>query len=472
MFIGAVPNEVVQQMLATVRFDEWRDVFIGCSGSFRVDRAVKMRHPQVRVHSNDVSLLTCSIGALAMRREFDIRFKGALQFVEEMLQDASFETRVAAVMVACAMGQYTGKNEFARSHFEHYRKRFAEFTADAAERLQKLVSEVQIEEFHAGDFRLQIDRAEKVGGGFACFAPTYKGGYERLYRLVNENTEWTPPEYGMWDPRQLPALMDDLDRRGIPYCVFSDTLLEGRSPNTEFRGSNKPVFTYARERGASFRRRVAREQRFKYTPIDAAAIGPGSKVEVRIADGAQMNYLKNVYLAKGIQHTSGQMNYLVFVDGQLVGGFIFTQSKFGDRTRELYLLSDFSISRERKLSKLVAMLATSRDVIRPINRKMLVDIQELKTTAFTTAPVSMKYRGIYELTKRADDHLQYSARVRDESLQEVFDEWFQRYGTVEEGKGQAGRAGRPTAGGRQGGGGEGGRKPGGPGDADRPPQAV
>jgi hypothetical protein len=434
MFVGAVPKEVVQQMLATVAFEEWGDVFIGCSGSFRVDRAIKMRHPQLRIYSNDVSLLTCSVGALAMKREFSISFKDRLQFVEDMLgPNASFENRVAAVMVACAMGQYTGKNEFARSHFAHYERRFAEFTADAVPKLQQLVGEVNIEEFYAGDFLLQVDRAAEKGGGFACFAPTYKGGYERIYKLVNENTEWEPPQYGMWDPKQLPTLLADLDERGIPYCVFSDQLIEGRQPQTEFRGSNKPVWTYSRSRAASVRRRTIAEKPFKYTPIDAAKIGPGSRVEVRVADGKAMNYLKNVYLSKGIHHVTGQWNYLVYVDGMLVGGFIFSTTRFGDPTRELYLLSDFSISRERKLSKLVAMMATSRDVTRPIDRKLMVRIEEIHTTAFTRNAVSMKYRGIYEITKRADDHLQYMARIRDLTIQETFDEWLAKYGGGEPG---------------------------------------
>jgi hypothetical protein len=43
MFIGAVPKEVVGQVLSTVPFDAWGDVYVGCSGSFRFDRAVKMR---------------------------------------------------------------------------------------------------------------------------------------------------------------------------------------------------------------------------------------------------------------------------------------------------------------------------------------------------------------------------------------------------------------------------------------------
>jgi len=180
MFIGAVPKEVVGQVLSTVPFDAWGDVYVGCSGSFRFDRAVKMRHPGCRVYSNDVSLLTCSIGALAMGREFEIRFKGELEFVEAAIAGLDFRARVAAVMVASAMGKFTSRNEYARVHFRHYREHFRMFVDQAPPKLAALVAEIKIEDYYAGDFIEQADRAEKSGGGMACFAPTYKGGYERI----------------------------------------------------------------------------------------------------------------------------------------------------------------------------------------------------------------------------------------------------------------------------------------------------
>jgi hypothetical protein len=436
-FIGAVPKEVVSQMLATVPFDQWGSVHVGCSGSFRIDRAVKMRHPAVRVYGNDVSLLTCCLGALAMRREFDFRFKGELEFVEAHLAGCDFKTRVAAVEVAVAMSQYGGKNEFAIKHRAHYRNRFAEFTADTIPKLDAFIEEVQLEDFFAGDFRDQITRAEEAGGGFVCFAPTYKGGYERMYRFLHENVEWTPPPYNVWNPKDVPVLLNELDGRGLPYCVVTDQLLDGREPNTEYRGSNKPVYTYSRGRGASILKRAPRAKPFRYTPIDAEKIGPGSRVDVRMSDSACLAFLKNVYLAKGIRHVAGNYNYLVYVDDMLVGGFTYALTKFGDPVTELYLLSDFAISRERRLSKLVAMLTLSRDVIAPINRKMIADFRRITTTAFTANAVSMKYRGIYEVSKRAEEHIQYEGTVTDRSLQETFDEWLEKFG----GTGTTGGAG-------------------------------
>ena len=62
MFTGAVPRAVVEQILRTVDFGVWGDVYVCCSGSFRVDRAIKEHHPNARIHSNDVSLLSCGLG--------------------------------------------------------------------------------------------------------------------------------------------------------------------------------------------------------------------------------------------------------------------------------------------------------------------------------------------------------------------------------------------------------------------------
>jgi hypothetical protein len=42
-------------------------------------------HPTVRVRLNDVSLTSCSLGALATGVEFPIRFRGWLAFMEDAL---------------------------------------------------------------------------------------------------------------------------------------------------------------------------------------------------------------------------------------------------------------------------------------------------------------------------------------------------------------------------------------------------
>src|SRR5271166_3548301 len=95
MFVGAVPRQAVEQITRVVPFGDWREVFVGCSGSFRFDRAVKARYPATLVHSNDVSLLSCSLGALVTGAEFPIAFTGRLAFMEDTLASQPFAARVA-----------------------------------------------------------------------------------------------------------------------------------------------------------------------------------------------------------------------------------------------------------------------------------------------------------------------------------------------------------------------------------------
>ena len=139
-----------------------------------------------------------------------------------------------------------------------------------------------------------------------------------------------------------------------------------------------------------------------------------------------MNFLKDRYLAKGIVHVAGMMNYLVYLDGRLAGGFIFARDKGGGPDR-VYLLSDFAIARGRKLSKLIAMLATCRAVIREIERKMIVRVEGIYTTAFTNHAVSMKYRGIFDLVERKPGAINYVSAVREHAPNDIYREWYRRY---------------------------------------------
>jgi hypothetical protein len=426
VFVGAVPLPAVEQITRAVPFGDWREVFVGCSGSFRFDRAVRDVHPSVRVHSNDISLLSCSLGALATGTDFPIAFTERLQFIEPLLAGEPFIARVAAVGIALEMAKYKAGNAYAEAHFGHYRDRFAEFLAPAMARLKTFLDGLQVASFHPGDFRAQAERAAAAGGGVAAFPPTYKSGYERLYRFLDENTAWDRPSYDVWDPAKLEAWIDELDAMGVRYAVLTDHTLDHHEPATVYRGgSNKPVYTFADRAGTSVRRATHRSEPFRYTPLDPEALTPNSRVEIISATSGQMNFLKDIYLSKGIAHVSGLANFLVMIDGCLAGGFIYARSKYGGD--DIYLLSDFALVPKSRVSKLIAMLTTSEAVISRMEVKLLQRIESVFTTAFTTRPVSMKYRGVFELVGRKPGFLNYASKVRRESPAAIYADWFQRF---------------------------------------------
>lgn len=117
MFASVMPMAAVEQLGRAVNFTEWQDVYVGCSDGFRIDRAIRVRHPTIRIHSSDPSLLSAALGAVATGSEIDFTFKGRLSFIERELAGRPFVERVAALEVASEMGKYRSELSFSAAHF-------------------------------------------------------------------------------------------------------------------------------------------------------------------------------------------------------------------------------------------------------------------------------------------------------------------------------------------------------------------
>jgi hypothetical protein len=358
-----------------------------------------------------------------------VRFTGRLEFLEEILTNDPRD-RAAGVCVGLAMGKYGGSNAYAQRHFQHYQQN-ARYYLDAANgELGTYLDGVRVASFFRGDFRVHAKRALERGAGIIAWPPTYKAGYERLYKFVHSNTEWEQPPYDMFDPADLPEWVESLEHAGAKYWVGSDHKLEGIEPAfAYFTGRNRPVYAYATADKTSVRRREHRAEPFKYKPVDPPKLTKSSDVKLVCPDAAQMNFIKDKYLAAGLAHSTGEMNFLVYVDRQLAGGFIYMRSRVGNvqDVQDIYLLSDFAVSRERRISKLIAMLATSRVAVDAFDRAYVQRTKHVTTTAFTDKPVSMKFRGIFDLLSRKPGFLQYRSPVREGTANDIYREWFRKH---------------------------------------------
>jgi hypothetical protein len=430
MFVGAVPVTVVNQLLRVVDFRKWGKVYVCCSGSLRVDRAIKQRFPDLPVHGNDVSLLSCALGALAAGDVFPITFRARAQFVEDLRLN-TFRDRVCAVLALTEFARFAGNNTFQRRIFAHYQANFAAMLEASNTKIAQLLGDgFALASFYRGDFREHAQRAIADGGGIAGFMPTYKKGYERLYRFIDESTLWPAPSYAVWDPANLEEWLRSFNDTGAPWCVVTDHQLVDFQPNTEFRSTlNKPVYGYTSAGTASYRRVRVREQSFAYERVDVATLGPRTVVALVPVDSAKMTFLKNIYLSKGIAHVTGIQNWLVLLDGKVAGGIIYTLDRWR-RRGYVYLLSDFAVAREARLSKLIALLSCSKESVEAWQRKMVVRITTVYTTAFTDRPVSMKYRGVFKLSARFEGMLNYERVYDGSTAQQLYGQWWERYGSA------------------------------------------
>jgi len=121
---------------------------------------------------------------------------------------------------------------------------------------------------------------------------------------------------------------------------------------------------------------------------------------------AEINYFRNRFLAKTIDFLDGMWNFLFFLNGKLFGFVILARPRMGtDSGHNLYVQADFVVPTEKstRLAKLLLLLMQSTHFREVCEELLTSRIAILQTTAFTDKPVSMKYRGVFTLTKRAQD---------------------------------------------------------------------
>lgn len=434
-FVGSVPTDLIKVILRISEPNNWREVYVACSGTFRTERCLLSVHPGLTVRSNDVSLFSTAVGRYALGKELDFRFTKQLAFLED-IGLADYGERVAAVIVATNMGSYaTGKpNTYKTAHLAHYQRHFLDYVKKPRAKLDTVRDELPIASYFEGDWLDHIDEAISRGAGVLGYPPTFKGGYEKLFAFVNDNVEWETPNYRIFDPKDLPSVLDKLDSGGVPYFIYADQEIEGRKPVVEFKPKGKrTVFGFARTERSGFLGSSTGYKPFQYEAVDIAKLTDKTECRIVPATGFQLNFLRLAYLKKSIMFSQGDAHLLVYLDDKLAGGIVYRLGRHAFAPLEV--LSDFTTTREGRIAKLVARLATTRAAVSVMEKRMIERFNVVTTQAFSDHPVAMKYRGSWELKKRVEDDRQgakfvltYESEVRDESPQESYAHWWKRDG--------------------------------------------
>lgn len=133
-------------------------------------------------------------------------------------------------------------------------------------------------------------------------------------------------------------------------------------------------------------------------PPDDLDICDPSKLKIGKVSSAKMHELQKIFIVKIDKVSRPIFCYAVMYDKYLLGGvgFEFPKSKAHD----IWQLTDFSTNNKvPRLSKLILMCILSKDIQRMLSRAMQTTVEKVITYAYTSAPVSMKYRGLYQKNK-------------------------------------------------------------------------
>ena len=441
MFIGAIdkPSRMIcENILDKVDKSKKPDVFVGCSGNFTFDRIASAKG--FRVHSNDVSLYSRVIAGIVTGERFPFVCTN-----EEL--NAIFagwgndaQSDLVRLMYASKYGQFASqKNDFERTMLENYisgAQTFYEGTLAKFERNKFF--EFKIEEFFYGDFKKHIERAGEDGLVF-LYAPTYKGGYEKLYAYLNDNFEYEKPEYEMFESKEAgPYYAEVLESREA--CIYSDLIypeaekwLKGECA---YSGNKRTVYLYSSVREDSSSYFIAEPPKlYGRTPqIIPPEMEMPENPDIRVVPCkvALVNHYKHLFMSARVDYSTGGDFALAFLIDNKVFGFASFASGLGTIKdgEYLFLHSDFVVpSSIERLSKLLLYILRSKEVYRYILRYYIHAYTGLQTSVYTKRPASMKYRGPFKKLERKGDKpgkLTYIAEFSNFSIMECFERWKKR----------------------------------------------
>ena len=444
-FIGAVASSV-RQTLARYSKNVTLPCLIIGAGNFTVPSVLRSGGYKGDITACDVSLYTSALGAYLSDWTLPVSERNDVpELLQGLLRTNSPAELAASIALLMDLHEvWQGKNPYQVRLIESYRSSWDSLMEKTLEKLDNYKE-------HLGHIRYQardgFSLLEESGPGHTVFAfpPTYKGGYEKLEKLLQAVAIWQPPAYREMTDKNL-ELYEFIARFDAYYVVLEKDLPDvydilGKPTAILPRGRDKYTYIVAREAKKVVIRSSAK----------TASIGPLWKSDAPVTGNEMPGFafisrpqslrLNELYLSKRISYYEGPVDasIVLTLDGKVIGKADFLRSsksqwKLPDERTPLYVMCDLAVSScEKRLAKLVLLLMLSREVRTAIDAKLMSRFGWLITTAFSNGPVSMKYRGVFKLYSRKQNKitgeyaLNYFADFGCNSLEQNFSKWVKAY---------------------------------------------
>jgi hypothetical protein len=405
MFIGAIDSEFRQWLDLNKQAFAGRTLFIGCSGNFTIEQI--LGEVAGAVHANDISVYSHFLGNHLAGQEFVWGIRDAAW---EWLRPYLEKNAAAVVVILFEMFRYNPKsNAHNKRLYEAILGAWDAYFVTTSARIENAKKLCHLSSYRSSDIWNFVDEARSIDpdGVMFGFLPFYKGDYEKLYKRINQVLSWEQPAYMVVDVERKRQLFEKIC--AFDYVLIDDVRHE-QYPAVMWkrRSRTKDVILYSNlavERVFVSQHTACQPTYYHMLQAaDVPAITPETPISILRVKGPEINYFKNQFMKKTILFTDGPFNFLFFVGGKLFGFCVITFQKFG---REgLYILSDFVIPLDKstRLAKLLLLCLQTVEFRDHLEQILLSRVTLLLTTAFTEAPVSMKYRGVFELMKRGEEH--------------------------------------------------------------------
>lgn len=431
MFKGTTPPEVKLLLQDLMQEVKKKDVFIGCSGNFTTDKLVAGLG--FTVHSNDVSLYSKLISDLLLGTDTEVTITNQeLAELFDTWEDSPYK-KLVQVMYAMRLSEYKDrKNDYQQYMYEAFAAKSAVYYHNTCEKLAKGALNFQIADFAFCDF-LDFLKSKKGKGVGISFPPTYKAGYERIFKYVEESFAYEHAPYTIFDPKEgetiFGTLLDDDEN-----VIYSDrdwpNLHQWLIGKCVIGSGKKPVYMYSsvhrEKRYFMDKCKLVKASKYKVIETDYR-FTKDTQITVECCPVNDINYFKAFFMSNKVDYsTGGDLAFVFLADGRAFGFLVF--SKQLSSITEIFMQADFvANSDQAKLSKLLIMLAKSAQLRKFIARKWGNYYTKIKTTVYTDKAVSMKYRGCWSLIRRDQGKLMYGSEFEEKSFNEIYLQWLTKY---------------------------------------------
>lgn len=430
-FTGTTPKEVKLLLSDIIKNSNQKNVFVGYSGNFTTDRMLSLLGYDV--HSNDVSLYSKLISDIILGNNTEIKVVNKeLKEVFSNWKDSKYKNLIQVMFTIRIAAFEQKKNLYQQTMYDSFIEDANKYYEKTLTKLQGGSFDFKIKSFSFCDFYEFLKEKKGKGIGFS-FPPTYKGGYEKMYKFIEDSFEYEKPVYDIFDPKKGDVLFKDLleDGNNIIYSDKEwDNLKDFLKAKINIGVGKKPLVLYSSVEGVSKNFYIQRKKENKPSKIPIIDINyiftSKTKIGVQIVPNSDINYFKGFYMSNKVNYTMAKGFGLAFIaDGKAFGFVSFNENL--STTEIIYMQSDFVVnSKAQRLSKLLIMLCKTTDVRKIIARKMLNYYESIKTSVYTDKPISMKYRGVFDLERREDGKLIYCAKFSNKTIKQTYLEWLHK----------------------------------------------
>lgn len=318
MFVGSI-NQDTRAIVAGLA-PAWKDrkLYVGCSGNFTIER-LAWKAGVREIYSNDVSLYSCAVGTYLAGRDLEVKIRDTAThgWLEGWIKPGP--PLIATLLIASEFFKFMDREGAYHDRMRNaYLRRWETMHSGTVEVVKKALDTIKVAEFFAGDV-VEFARNAPEDCVFVAFPPTYKSGYERLYKKIDEVFDWPKPQYTLFDETSFELFQRDV-RSKRTWLTMRDhavpDMKEHHIATVQTGLRSKQVFLYANRDEAKLTLPHQKTEQLNAPPL---RLEVGGRLSLLPITGAHMNHLRSLYLDPKIAPSAALINVAVFLGAISLG---------------------------------------------------------------------------------------------------------------------------------------------------------